>query len=64
MNDGRMTYVAKSVSQKADLAAIKEPGKGKKVTTEEFTAERNKMMEEMQKNNQGGNGQRVIRITN
>ena len=64
MNDGRMTYVASSVSQKVDLAAIKEPNKGKKVTPEEFTTERNKMMEEMQKNNQGGNGRQVIRIQN
>jgi len=62
INDGRMTYVATSVSQKVDLAAIKEPSKGKKVSPEEFTAERNKMMEEMQKNNQGGNGRQVIRM--
>jgi GLPGLI family protein len=64
MNDGRMTYVASFVSQKADLAAIKEPSKGKKVTPEEFNTERNKMMDEMQKNNQGGNGRLVIRIQN
>ena len=64
MNDGRMTYIATSVSQKVDLAAIKEPGKGKKVSPEEFNTERNKMMDEMQKNNQGGNGRNVIRIQN
>jgi len=64
MNDGRVTYVATSVSQKVDLAAIKEPTKGKKVTPEEFVAERNKMMDEMQKNSQGGNGRQVIRIQN
>ncbi len=64
MNDGRMTYVAASVSPKVDLVSIKEPGKGKKVTPDEFAAERNKMMDEMQKNNQGGNGNRVIRIQN
>jgi len=64
MNDGRMTYVATSISQKVDLAAIKEPSKGKKVTPEEFVIERNKMMDEMQKNNQGGNGRNVIRIQN
>ena len=64
MNDGRMVYVASSVSPKTDLTVIKEPSKGKKVTPDEFAAERNKMMEEMQKNNQGGNGNRVIRIQN
>ena len=62
INDGRMTYVATSVSLKVDLAAIKEPTKGKKVSPAEFTAERNKMMDEMQKNNQGGNGRTVIRM--
>jgi GLPGLI family protein len=64
MNDGRMTYVAKEISPKVDLASIKEPTKGKKVTPDEFVVERNKMMDEMQKNNQGGNGNRVIRIQN
>lgn len=64
INDGKMTYVATSVSQKVDLAAIKEPSKGKKVTPDEFNVERNKMMDEMQKNNQGGNGRQVIRIQN
>ncbi|MBL0358610.1 MAG: GLPGLI family protein [Chitinophagaceae bacterium] len=62
MNDGRVTYLAIEFTPKADIAAIKEPTKGKKVTPEGFTAERNKMMEEMQKNNQGGNMQ--IRIRN
>jgi GLPGLI family protein len=62
INDGRSTYVATSVSSKVELTAIKEPTKGKKVSPTEFTAERNKMMDEMQKNNQGGNGRSVIRI--
>jgi len=64
MNDGRMTYVATSVTPKVDLASIKEPTKGKKVTQTDITAERNKMMDEMQKNNMGGPGQRVIRVQN
>lgn len=65
MNDGRSTYVATSVSAKVDVSSIKEPTKGKKVTPDEFVAERNNMMDEMQKNNQGGGpGQRVIRIQN
>ena len=56
-NNGRTTFVALEVTSKPDLAAIKEPTKGKKVTPAEFTKERNKMMEEMQRNNQGGNFQ-------
>jgi GLPGLI family protein len=54
-NNGRSVYTALEISPKADLAAIKEPSKGKKVTPDEFTKERNKMMDEMQKNNQGRN---------
>ena len=60
MNNGRMIYTALEISPKPDLPAIKEPTKGKKVTPEEFTAERNKLMDEMERNNQGGN--RRIRI--
>lgn len=60
MNDGRMVYKAIQVSPKADLASIKEPTKGKKVTPAEFNDERNKMMDEMQKNNQGNGGNRII----
>ena len=54
-NNGRSIYTAVEISPKADIAAIKEPTKGKKVTPDEFTKERNKMMDEMQKNNQGRN---------
>ncbi len=54
-NNGRTVYTALEISPKANIAAIKEPTKGKKVTPEEFTKERNKMMDEMEKNNQGGN---------
>lgn len=60
MNDGRTVYKALEISPKADLASIKEPTKGKKVTPEEFTSERNKMMDEMQKNMQGNSGNRII----
>ena len=59
MNNGRMVYRALELSPKVDVATIKEPTKGKKVTPDEFTKEREKMMQEMQKNNQG-NGNRVI----
>ncbi len=61
MNDGRMVYKAIEISPKADLASVKEPTKGKKVTPAEFTEERNKMMDEMQKNNQGGQNRIIIR---
>lgn len=55
INNGRTVYTALEISPKVDIAAIKEPTKGKKVTPDEFTKERNKMMDEMEKNNQGGN---------
>ena len=61
MNNGRMVYKAIEISTKADLASIKEPVKGKKVTPAEFNEERNKMMDEMQKNNQGGGNRIIIR---
>jgi GLPGLI family protein len=61
MNNGRVVYKALEIQTKADVASIKEPTKGKKVTPDEFTKEREKMMEEMQKNMQGG-GRNVIRI--
>jgi GLPGLI family protein len=60
MNDGRMVYKAVEISSKVDLASIKEPSKGKKLTPDEFTSERNKMLDEMQRNNQGNGGNRVI----
>jgi GLPGLI family protein len=67
MNDGRMVYKAIEISAKTDIASITEPTKGKKLTPDEFTKERDKMMEEMQKNsmiNVGNNGSRTIRIQN
>lgn len=54
-NNGRTVYKAVELTAKPDLAAIKEPTKGKKVTPQEFSVERNKMLEEMQRNNRGGN---------
>ncbi|HEY0434695.1 MAG TPA: GLPGLI family protein, partial [Chitinophagaceae bacterium] len=59
MNHGRMVYTATELNAKADIQSIKEPSKGKKVTPEQFIEERNKMMDEMQKNN-SGSGNRVI----
>jgi GLPGLI family protein len=53
MNNGSTVYKATEISEKADLADIKEPTKGKKVTPDEFKAEREKLMNEMQKNSKG-----------
>ncbi|MEP6710837.1 MAG: GLPGLI family protein [Ferruginibacter sp.] len=63
MNDGRVEYKALDIQAKADIASIKQPVKGKIVTPDEFVKERNKMVEEMQKNNQG-KGNMQIRIQN
>jgi GLPGLI family protein len=58
--NGNTTYKAIELSQKADVAAIKEPKKGKKVTAAEFNNERDKAMEDMQRNG----GRRAMRIGN
>jgi GLPGLI family protein len=58
--NGNTTYKAIEVSQKTDVAAIKEPKKGKKVTTDEFNKERDKAMVDMQRNG----GRRAMRIAN
>jgi GLPGLI family protein len=60
INNGRTVYKALEVSPKVDVAAIKEPKSGKKVTQDEFNKERDKAMEEMQRNN-GGRGRTIIR---
>lgn len=60
VNNGRQTFKALTISPKADLALIKEPTGKKHYTPAEFRKERDKMLEEMQKNNGGGN--RQIRI--
>ena len=60
INNGRQTFLASSISEKADLALLKEPTGKKHYTPDEFKKEREKMMKEMEQNNQGGN--RQIRI--
>ncbi|HSU28629.1 MAG TPA: GLPGLI family protein [Chitinophagaceae bacterium] len=60
IGDGRQLYKALAISEKADLASIKEPTGKKHYTPEEYRKETAKMMEEMQKNNSGG--QRVFRM--
>lgn len=61
VRNGDQVYKATEVSDKADLSMIKEPTGKKKYTQEEFKKERDKMLEEMNKNNGGGN-RRVIRM--
>ncbi len=58
--NGRQTFKAIDISAKADIAVIKAPTGKKHYTPEEFRKERDKMMDEMQRNNGGGN--RQIRI--
>lgn len=53
--NGRQVFKATEISEKADLADIKEPAGKKRYTPAEFREERDKMMQEMQKNMQGGN---------
>ncbi|WP_207511333.1 GLPGLI family protein [Longitalea luteola] len=55
------TYKALEISQKTDLAAIKEPKKGKKLSAEQFKKEWEKEMEGMQRN---AGGRRVMHIGN
>lgn len=61
MNNGRMVYKAIELSPKVEIASIKAPTKGKKLTPQEFIKERDKIIEEMQKNNQGSGNRVIIR---
>ncbi|RYG05536.1 MAG: GLPGLI family protein [Chitinophagaceae bacterium] len=58
VNDGKTVYQALEISEKVDLAAIKEPKSGKKVTMQQFTEEQKKLMQDMQRTN-GGRGQTI-----
>ena len=58
VNNGRNSFKAIEISPKIDVAKIKEPSKGKKVTAEEFAKEREKLMQEMMQNG-GGPGMRI-----
>lgn len=62
INNGKTIYQALEISAKVDIASIKEPKGAKKLTPAEFNKERDKMFEEMGRNN-GGPG-RTIRISN
>jgi GLPGLI family protein len=60
ISNGRQVFQAIEISDKAELASIKEPQGKKHYSPAEFNKERDKMIEEMEKNNSGGN--RMIRI--
>jgi GLPGLI family protein len=62
INNSKQSFKATAISEKADITSIKEPTGKKHYTPEAFKIGRNKMMEEMQKNMQGGPGMRQIRI--
>ena len=64
IHDGRQVYKTLSISEKADVASIKEPSGKKHYTPDEFNKEREKMMDEMQKNNQGGDRMFIRRDIN
>ena len=55
INNGRQVYKAVEISEKVDLQTIKAPTGKKHYTPAEFKKERDKMMEEMQRDNGGGN---------
>lgn len=63
VNNGRQTFEAVDISDKADISSIKEPPGKKHITPDEFNKERDKMMQEMQKNNPPG-GNRQFRFGN
>lgn len=58
--NGRQSFITTSISEKAELALIKEPTGKKLYTPDEFKNEMGKMMKEMEQNNPGG--RQVIRM--
>ena len=64
LESGRSSFKAVELSEKVDLASIKEPKGSKRVTQAEFNKERDKMFEEMGRNSGGGAGRTMIRIGN
>lgn len=59
VNNGKQTYQAVELTEKADLSEIKEPSGKKHLTPEEFKKEREKLMKEMEENMPGGGGRRI-----
>ena len=62
MNNGNRVYTATGISGNVDPSQIKAPEKGKKLTPAQFATEREKLMEEMQKNSgEGGERKGIIK---
>ena len=61
VNNGKQTFKATGISEKADLASIKAPTGKKHYTRDEYKKEADKMMKEMQENMQNGGGNFQIR---
>jgi GLPGLI family protein len=59
--NGRFVYKATKITEKPDVALIKEPTGKKRLTQAEFRTERDKMFKEMEANG-GGGGRRIIRM--
>ncbi|HEY0678653.1 MAG TPA: GLPGLI family protein [Chitinophagaceae bacterium] len=61
LNNGRTVYKAIEISPKVNVASIKQPSRGKKISAEEFAKEQQKMMDQMQQQRRpGGNGERIV----
>ncbi len=65
INNGRQVFKATAITDQVDVDKIKEPTGKKHYTADEFKAARDKMLEQMQKNNmnQGGPGSRRIIVS-
>jgi GLPGLI family protein len=61
VNKGQTVIRAVEFSPKVNVAKIKEPKDGKRVTAAEYTSERDKLMEQMRRNMPAGN---IIRTMN
>ena len=61
VNNGRQVYRAIEISPKVSVSSIKEPKGGKRISGADYAKERDKMMEEMQKNMPPG-GRMQIRM--
>ncbi|MET0635549.1 MAG: GLPGLI family protein [Chitinophagaceae bacterium] len=60
---GKVLYTAVEISAKPDMQMLKEPTKGKKISSADFVKERDKLMEQMQQTNSGPGGNVRFMIT-
>lgn len=63
INNGRTLFKALEVSPKVNVASIKAPSRGKKISADDYAKEQSKMMDEMMKNRGGRPGGERISIT-